>query len=325
MLPLLATIVGFALLLWGADRFIEGAAATARHMGLHPLLIGMLIVGFGTSAPEMVVSAMAAMDGNSGLALGNAYGSNIVNTGLVLGAAALVAPIAVHSRVVRKELPLLLAIGALSGVLLLDSALTRSEGVLLLAGFFCLVGWSVLAALRGRADTLAGEVEQELRAHAMVLRRALFWLAVGLALLIVSSRMLVWGAVEIAESLAVSDLIIGLTIVALGTSLPELATSVMAARKGEHDIAIGNVVGSNMFNLLAVVGIASVIHPMRVVAAEVLARDWTTMMAMTVAVLIMAYGFRGQGRINRVGGAVLSLAYVSYDTYLLLTVPGMTP
>lgn len=319
MLPLLAIVVGFALLLWSANRFVEGAAAAAQHMGVDLLLIGVVIVGFGTSAPEMVVSAMAAIDGNPDLALGNAYGSNITNTGLILGMAALVSPIAVHSKIVRKELPLLLAISALSGGSLLDAALSRWEGVLLLAGFFGLVGWSVLTALRDRADTLAGEVEQELQAHAMALGRALFWLIAGLVVLIVSSRVLVWGAVAIAESLGISDLIVGLTIVALGTSLPELATTVTAAWKGEHDIAIGSVVGSNMFNLLAVVGIASVIHPMSVVAAEVLSRDWLTMMGMTVALFVMAYGFRAQGRINRIEGAVLFMAYIAYNAYLVMT------
>jgi len=318
-LAVLAIIGGFALLVWSADRFVEGAAATAQHAGMPSLLIGMVVVGFGTSAPEMVVSAMAALDGKPDIALGNALGSNIANTGLILGITALIAPIAVHSKIVRRELPLLLTIGVLAGVLLWDNALTRIESLLLLAFFFCLIGWSIFAALGSRDDVLATEMEQELAARSMPLGRALFWLAAGLILLIVSSRILVWGAVDIAQALGVSDLIIGLTIIALGTSLPELAASVIAARKGEHDIAIGNVVGSNMFNLLAVIGIAGVIAPMQSVAAEVLSRDWPTMMAMTVALFVMAYGFRGAGRINRVEGLLLLTSYLAYNAYLIIS------
>ena len=318
-LAVLAIIGGFALLVWSADRFVEGAAATAQHAGMPSLLIGMVVVGFGTSAPEMVVSAMAALDGKPDIALGNALGSNIANNGLILGITALIAPIAVHSKIVRRELPLLLTIGVLAGVLLWDNALTRIESLLLLAGFFGLIGWSIFAALGSRDDVLATEMEQELAARSMPLGRALFWLAAGLILLIVSSRILVWGAVDIAQALGVSDLIIGLTIIALGTSLPELAASVIAARKGEHDIAIGNVVGSNMFNLLAVIGIAGVIAPMQSVAAEVLSRDWPTMMAMTIALFVMAYGFRGAGRINRVEGLLLLASYLAYIAYLIIS------
>ena len=318
-LAVLAIIGGFALLVWSADRFVEGAAATAQHAGMPSLLIGMVVVGFGTSAPEMVVSAMAALDGKPDIALGNALGSNIANTGLILGITALIAPIAVHSKIVRRELPLLLTIGVLAGVLLWDNALTRIESLLLLAGFFGLIGWSIFAALGSRDDVLATEMEQELAARSMPLGRALFWLAAGLILLIVSSRILVWGAVDIAQALGVSDLVIGLTIIALGTSLPELAASVIAARKGEHDIAIGNVVGSNMFNLLAVIGIAGVIAPMQSVAAEVLSRDWPTMMAMTIALFVMAYGFRGAGRINRVEGLLLLASYLAYIAYLIIS------
>jgi cation:H+ antiporter len=320
----LAVIAGFALLVWSADRFVEGAAATAKHLGMPSLLIGILIVGFGTSAPEMVVSAIAAMEGNPALALGNALGSNIVNIALVLGVTALVAPIAVHSKIVRKELPLLIVIVLASGVLLLDGTLSFGEGVGLLAAFFALIGWSVFGALRSRGDTLGDEVEDELKEHPMSLKRGILWLAAGLALLIVSSRILVWGAVGIAHDFGVSDLIIGLTIVALGTSLPELAASVIAARKGEHDIAIGNVVGSNMFNLLAVIGIATVINPMSAIAPEVLYRDWVVMFVLTLALLAMAYGFRGRGgRINRLEGTMLLLAYIAYNTYLGIQLAGL--
>lgn len=313
----LAIIVGFALLVWSADRFVDGAASVAKHLGMPSLLIGILIVGFGTSAPEMVVSAIAALEGNPALALGNALGSNIVNIALILGVTALVAPIAVHSKIVKKELPLLLFIVFASGYLLLDNQLTLLEGMVLLLAFFGLIAWSIVSAIKGKGDILESEIENELQEHPMSLKAGIVWLIIGLVLLIASSRLLVWGAVGIATEFGVSDLIIGLTIVALGTSLPELAASVIAARKGEHDIAIGNVVGSNMFNILAVIGIATVISPMNQIAPEVLNRDWIVMVALTIALFVMAYGFRGkEGQISRAEGFVLVLCYVAYNSYL---------
>jgi cation:H+ antiporter len=319
-LAILSIIGGFILLVWSADRFVEGAAATAKYAGMPPLLIGMVVVGFGTSAPEMVVSAMAALDNNPDLALGNAIGSNIVNTGLILGLTAIIAPIIVQSDIVRKEIPLLLLIGLLLGYFLWDGALTRFEAVLLLVGFFALIGWSIYSAMKGKGDALEGEMEQELVDHAMPIKKAIFWLIFGLVVLIISSRILVWGAVSIAQTLGVSDLIIGLTIIALGTSLPELAASIIAVRKGEHDIAIGNVVGSNMFNILAVIGIAGIISPMTNLTGEVLSRDWLVMMGMTVVLLVMAYGFRKTGRINRLEGAGLLLAFCAYNLWLVSSV-----
>ncbi len=316
LLPSLAILVGFILLVWSADRFVDGAAASARHFGMSPLLIGMLVVGFGTSLPEMVVSAIAAYQGNPGLALGNAYGSNITNSTLILGAAALVAPLLVHSGVLRKELPMLLALVLFSGWLLMDGELSRMDGVVLLLGFFALVGWSIYTSVTHRSDSLGAEIDLEMIQHPMPLNKALLWTGIGLVLLVISSRILVWGAVSIAHSLGVSDLIIGLTIVALGTSLPELAASIIAARKGEHDIALGNVLGSNMFNLLAVVGIAGVIHPLAV-SPEVLSRDWPVMLGLTLLLFVMGYGFRGQGRINRPHGVLLLLAYFSYIGWLV--------
>lgn len=320
ILASLAILGGFILLVWSADRFVDGAAATAKYAGMPSLLIGMVIVGFGTSAPEMVVSAMAAVDGNPDLALGNALGSNIVNTGLILGVTALIAPIVVHSKIVRKELPLLLIIGLFFGALLWNGALERFDAVLLLIGFLILIAWSIYSAMSNKGDSLETDTEQALHSHEMTLGKAIFWLIFGLIILVISSRILVWGSVNIAQSLGVSDLVIGLTIVALGTSLPELAASIIAVRKGEHDIAIGNVVGSNMFNILAVVGIAGLISPITSVAPEVLSRDWLVMMAMMVALLIMAYGFRRQGRINRIEGAALLLAYIGYTIWLVMSV-----
>ncbi|MDO6707032.1 calcium/sodium antiporter [Photobacterium sp. 1_MG-2023] len=318
----IAILFGFALLVWSADRFVDGAAASAGHFGMPPLLIGMVVVGFGTSAPEMVVSAMASLDGNPELALGNALGSNIVNIGLILGITAVIAPIAVQSKIIRKELPLLILISLFAGLLLWDGQLTRIEALVLLAGFFGLIGWSIYSGLKGKGDALEAETESELQANDMPLKNALMWLIVGLVLLVVSSRILVWGAVTIAQSLGVSDLIIGLTIVALGTSLPELAASVAAARKGEHDIAIGNVVGSNMFNILAVIGIAGTISPMSSIGMEVIYRDWLVMMGLTVALVVMCLGFRGPGRINRFEGGLLLLAISAYNLFLISTITG---
>ena len=318
ILASLAIVAGFLLLMWSADRFVDGAAATAKHAGMPPLLIGMVIVGFGTSAPEMVVSAMAALDGSPGLALGNAYGSNIANTGLILGATAIFIPLTVNSKIIHKELPLLLIITCLTAAFFWNGVLSRAESLVLLAGFFGVIGWSIYSALKGKGDLIESGMEENLDEHDMPLGKAIFWVVAGLILLIVSSRLLVWGAVTIAHQLGVSDLIIGLTIVALGTSLPELAATLVAARKGQHDIAIGNVVGSNMFNLLAVVGIAGVIAPMPDVPHELITRDWPMVMGLTIALFVFGFGFgKRQGRINRFEGAALLTAYIAYTTYLV--------
>lgn len=318
-LSIIAVVFGLALLVWGADRFVEGAAVTARYFGMPPLLIGMVIVGFGTSAPEMVVSALASWQGNPGIALGNAYGSNITNIALILGLTALLSPIAVHSQVLRKELPILLAVTGFALFVLWDHELTRLDGWLHLLVFAGLMVWSIRQGLQQRADTLGEEMEKELGVQDMPLGRALFWLGAGLILLIISSQILVWGAVNIARELGVSDLIIGLTVIAVGTSLPELASSLVAVRKKEHDIALGNVIGSNLFNTLAVVGIAGAIHPLQVEQA-VLSRDMTMMAVLTVVLFLFSYGFRGPGRINRIEGTILLSGYIGYTVYLVLTV-----
>jgi cation:H+ antiporter len=319
--PFLAVIFGLVLLVWSADRFVDGAAATARHFGMPPLLIGMVIVGFGTSAPEMVVSVLAASQGNPGLALGNAYGSNITNIALILGLTALLSPIAFHSQVLRKELPILTAITALAAWQVWDGAITRLDALVLLVVFAGVMGWSIWQGMQKKPDTLGSEMEHELEVHPLPLRRAVLWLVIGLLLLIVSSRILVWGAVAIAQGFGVSDLIIGLTIVAVGTSLPELASSLIAIRKGEHDIALGNVLGSNLFNTLAVVGLAGMIRPMSV-GPEVFSRDMLVLGVLTVSLFVIGYGFRGQGRINRFEGALLLACYVGYSSYLAGTVFG---
>ncbi len=321
LLPALAVLVGIVVLIWSADRFVDGASATARHFGMPALLIGMVVVGFGTSAPELVVSTIAASQDNPGLALGNAYGSNIANIALILGITALLAPIAVHSRVVRLELPILLGVTLLAGWQLANGYLGRNEALVLLTLFFGLMAWTIYQGLRGKDDALGAEFETELTSHPMPLRRALIWLGVGLLLLIVSSRALVWGAVAIAQSLGVSDLIIGLTVVAIGTSLPELASAVVAARKGEHDIALGNIIGSNLLNTLAVVGVAAVLAP-TAVEPDIMQRDWPVMLGLTVLLLIMGIGWRGKGRINRIEGGFLLLCYIGYLAYLIRSLTG---
>jgi cation:H+ antiporter len=316
-MAILALIVGLALLVWSADRFVEGSAFTARHFGMPPLLIGMVIVGFGTSAPEMVVSALASMNGNSGIALGNAYGSNIANLALILGISALISPITVNSKVLRKELPILTLVTILTFFLIADLYLTRFDAALLLLVFAGLMAWTVYEGMKRKTDSLAEEVEAEALGKTISIGRALFWLLLGLVLLVVSSQILVWGAVKIAQVFGVSDMIIGLTIVAVGTSLPELASSVIAARRGEHDIALGNIIGSNLFNTLAVVGIAGTIHPFAV-EPETISREMVVMGGLTVALFIIGYGFRRKkGRINRFEGAVLLAVYVAYTTYLI--------
>lgn len=317
MIPaLLAMVFGIALLVWSADRFVEGSAATARHLGMPTLLIGMVVIGFGTSAPEMVVSAMAALDGNPGLALGNAYGSNITNIALIVGLVSMISPIHVHSQVIRKELPLLIFFTLVAGWQLWDGELTRLDALVLLFLLVAYIGWSVFQGMHKRKDVFEEELDTELIANPMPLPKALIWLVIGLVLLIVSSRMLVWGAVTIAESYGVSELIIGLTIVAIGTSLPELASSLMAIRKKEHDLAFGNILGSGIFNTLAVVGIAAGIHPLKT-EPELLYRDWTLMTVLTVALFFMGFGFGGrQGRINRIEGGLLFMVYIAYNCYL---------
>ena len=321
LMPILAIVLGLAVLVWSADKFVDGAAATAKHLGMPSILIGMVVVGFGTSAPEMTVSAFAAWEGNPALALGNAYGSNTLNIALILGLTAVLATIAVHSSIVRKEMPILLAVTLLAGWQLWDGEISRNDAIVLLVVFFGIVGWSIYSAMRQRQDSLGEEMSAELAEHPLPLKRALLWLAIGLLLLIVSSRILVWGSVSVAQAFGVSDLIIGLTIVALGTSLPELASSIMAARKGESDLALGNIVGSNLFNTLAVVGIAGVIAPITV-AEEVLTRDWSVMLAVTFGLFIMAYGFKKQGHLTHWEGSVLLASYVAYTGWLIYVVVG---
>lgn len=317
-MAVVAVIAGLILLVWSADRFVSGAAATATYFGMPPLLIGMVVVGFGTSAPEMVVSALAAVQGSPGIALGNAYGSNIANIALILGITALISPVMVHSAVLKKELPILTLITAGSVWLVADLMISLSDAMILLGVFAVLMGWTIVQGIRRKTDPLAEQMEVRAMDSGLSIRRAVFRLILGLVLLILSSRILVWGAVELARMFHVSDMIIGLTIVAVGTSLPELASSIIAARRNEHDIALGNVLGSNLFNTLAVVGIAGVIHPFGV-DPSVLYRDMAVMGGLTLSLFIIGYGFRGPpGRINRLEGAGLLAVYLGYTAFLVI-------
>ncbi|MCF7934575.1 MAG: calcium/sodium antiporter [Spirochaetia bacterium] len=315
-----AVLLGLGLLLWSADRFVEGAASVARYFHLPPLLIGMVIIGFGTSAPEMIVSAISAMEGNPGLAIGNAYGSNIANIALILGISAMISPLSVHSGILKKELPVLSSLTILSIILLSDLTVSHLDAAILLGVFALLIGWSIYQGLQQSEDSLSAEVEIETASHPMTIQRSFIWLIIGVVMLVVSSRILVWGAVTLASLFGISDMVIGLTIVAIGTSLPELAASIMAAKKGEHDLAIGNVLGSNIFNTLAVVGIAAAIQPIQL-EMETLTRDMTIMGVLTLSLFIIGYGFRGRpGRINRFEGAFLLTAYIAYTVSLLWSV-----
>lgn len=281
-----------------------------------PLLVGMLIVGFGTSVPEMVVSLLASLQHNSGVAIGNAIGSNISNIALILGLAALIRPIKVDSHVLRHELPILTGITLLAGWLVWDLQVSRLDGVILLVVFALLMTWTVFQGTRKKTDALAQGMERVLDERLMPLGRSVFWLVVGLLLLIVSSRLLVWAAVTIAKALHVDDLFIGLTVVAVGTSLPELASSIVAARRGEHDIALGNILGSNLFNTLAVVGLAGVVSPLDV-GAEVMSRDFWVMFGLTASLFAIGFGLRRPGRINRFEGLALLVCYVAYTVVLI--------
>ncbi|MBN2858813.1 MAG: calcium/sodium antiporter [Sphaerochaetaceae bacterium] len=320
VLSILAVLAGLILLLYSADLFVEGSASVARHYKVSPLLIGIVIVGFGSSAPEMVVSVMAAIGGNPGIALGNAYGSNIANIALILGFTALLTPILFASRILKKELPLLILITLFSYMLIRDLLISRLDGVLLLVVFSLFMVWTYVVSRRKQPDAVVDEVNSEV--PDISLKKSLWFIAAGGLLLVLSSRILVWGAVNITVSLGVSEVVTGLTVVALGTSLPELASCLSAVKKHEDDIALGNIIGSYIFNSLLVVGLAAVINPIRV-DGEILTRDFILMGALTVSLFVIGYHWKkGVGRINRFEGALLFITYITYITYLVLTVIG---
>lgn len=304
------------LLVWAADRLVAGASGLASNFGMSPLIIGLTIIGFGTSAPELVVSAVASLRGNPGIAVGNALGSNITNVGLVLGATALLYPLRIDSITLRREAPVLLAIMIVSTWLLWDLHLGNTDGLILIGGLIAMLVWMVwLGMRRGEKDPLVQELEAEIPAD-MAVGRAVTWTIIGLIVLPLSSRILVDGAVTVAETLGVSDTIIGLTIIALGTSLPELAAALASAMKNEHDLAVGNILGSNMFNLLGVLGIAALLHPLEV-QPVLLSRDVLAMFLLTGALFALALRKRKANQISRGGGLVLLAGFLTYTAIVI--------
>ncbi|HIF9085004.1 TPA: calcium/sodium antiporter [Photobacterium damselae] len=306
--------VGLALLVWSADRLVFGSAALARNMGVAPLVIGMTILAMGSSAPEMMVSATAALAGKTDTAVGNVLGSNIANIALILGVTAMLKPLAIGSTIIRRELPLMLVVTLIAGALLWDNYLGFAEGVLLLILFvlFLLAMLYISKKAKQEGDVMVDEQESEIPQN--VSNTASFiWIIVGLALLLYSSDMVVESAVTIAKYYGMSDLVIGLTIIAVGTSLPELAASVASVLKGEDDMAVGNIIGSNVFNILAVMGIPGILNP-SAISPLAMGRDFYVMLGVSVLLLIMALG--KNRRINRVEGGILLICFIAYQAYL---------
>jgi cation:H+ antiporter len=311
----LAIIIGFIGLIWSADRFVAGAAGIANHLGMSPMMIGLTVVAFGTSAPEIVVAISAASEGAGGLAVGNAIGSNLANIGLVLGITALVSPIPAAFSLLKRELPILLIATLGTAFLLLDNNLSFIDGIILLTSLIAIIVYLV----RNKVDQPTEVIDDELEAS-LKLSTFKSWglFALGLALLIISSEILVSGAKDIALALGISELVIGLTIVAVGTSLPELAATIASALKGHHDIALGNVVGSNLFNLLAVLAMPALINPPEL-TADVFNRDYMAMTAITVLLILIVAGHKlfakkdqKKAFIGRTEGTLLLLAYAAY-------------
>ena len=310
-------VAGLALLIWGADRFVHGAAATARNFGIAPLLIGLTVVAFATSAPEVLVSVVAALRGERGLAIGNAIGSNIVNIGLVLGVTAIVRPIKLESATLRRELPALLAVTLLTVSLFLDARLTNIDGYVMLTGLAIVMVWLARLGSRSPAnDPIKKDFEAEIPDD-VSMKVAVTWVVVGLGILLLGAQWLVTGAIGVAQILGVSEVVIGVTIVALGTSLPELAVSLISVLKGEYGLAIGNIVGSNIFNLLAVIGVAATIQPMAL-HPSVLSLHIFVMVAFTLVLFAMTYDYDGKARLSRLEGAALLAAYIAYASYVVM-------
>lgn len=313
---ILALILGFFTLVWSADKFLSGAASTANHMGVSKMLIGLTVVSVGTSAPEILVGVAASLDGSGVLAIGNAIGSNTANIGLVLGITAIIAPLPFSQTVLKAELPWLLGATLLALILLFDLNLSPLDGVLLLSGLG-LILWRLVRNQRSAGTEVSESMAEELdELQNMPRGRAIFWLIAGLLVLLVSAEVLVWAAIQIAETLGVSELIIGLTIVAVGTSLPELAATVGSAVKGHSDIAIGNVVGSNILNILAVLAIPGLIGGTEV---EIVAlwRDYGMMLALTLLLALFAYAIGSTPVITRFEGAVMLTAWCGYNMLLI--------
>mgnify|MGYP005815774363 CR=1 FL=1 len=309
-------ISGVSLLVWSADRFTDGAAAIARNFGISPLIVGLTIVAMGSSAPEVVVSINAALNGTPSLAIGNAIGSNIANVGMVLGIAAIVSPMQVKSATLKREIPVLFGVMILVFALMLDLNLSEFDSVILLSSLLAYLAWLTFTAIRSRnkKDLMLQEIIEELP-DKMANWKAILWVIVGLILLNISSKLLVIGATNIAEGFGVSPFLIGVTIVAVGTSLPELAASITGVLKGEHELAIGNVIGSNIFNLLAVLGVPALITHVNI-PRDVLMIDYAFMFGLTIAVCFMAWGYKNKpGEITRFEGSVLLAFFIGYQAY----------
>jgi cation:H+ antiporter len=317
LLDLVYIIAGFGLLIWGADRFVAGAGATASILGVPPVLIGLTVVGFATSAPEILVSISAASQGLSSMAVGNALGSNIANIGLVLGLTALITPIgATLSTTLRKEIPILILLTPATMVLFLDGSLDLLDGLILMSGLVVFLVWMTRMGIRLNAsDPLTAELTDEVPTD-LSWGKAGLWIVVGFGALLLGATLLVNGAENIAQFMGISDLVIGLTIVAIGTSLPELAVSVVSALKGDTGIAVGNIIGSNVFNLLAVVGVAGLINPIEL-DPSVLTLHYPVMIVFTIVLLRIAYNPFGKAGLGRIMGFCLLAAFLAYQTILL--------
>jgi len=310
-------LAGLILLVWSADRMVVGAAVIARNLGITPMVIGLTVVGFATSAPEILVAATAAIRDASTLALGNAFGSNIANIGLVVGIAAIIHPLTVESEALSRELPAMVAVSLIPVILLIDLTLSRLDGVILLIAFLCFIYWVIKLGKRSSGhDTIEAEYATEIP-DGVTQQMAILWIIIGLVTLLVGANALVWGAQNIAREIGVSDLVIGVTVVAIGTSLPELAVSVVAARKGLHGLALGNIIGSNAFNMLAVIGVAGVIRPTTLDLAAV-QLHLPVLLGFTVAFFFIAYNSNGSMRVGRLEGAALLVSFIIYQGYIAL-------
>lgn len=309
LLILFGLIAGLALLVWSADRFVYGAVGLSHHFGVPPIVVGIVIIGFGTSAPELLISTMAALQNNSGLAIGNAIGSNIANIGLILGVTACLTAIVATPATLKREFPVLLLATAILWFALQDKILSLGDGVLLIVCLFAALIYLVIAAIRAHEPI---ELEEQLPAN---LRVAGLWTLVGLITLLISSKILVTNSIELAQLFGVSDVVIGLTIVAIGTSLPELAASVTGALKHHTDLAIGNVVGSNIFNTLGVIGVPGLIHGY-IIPAEVLQRDFPIMLGITLLVMFLLWVTRKGKGMSKTSGILLLLCFIAFQVYL---------
>ncbi len=318
-LAILAVVVGLAILVWSADVFVDGAVALANKLNMPSFIIGVVILGLGTSAPEMVVSVLAALEGSPELALGNAYGSNIINIALVLGATVLISPIIIRKSIINRDMPLLIFVTAVAAWQLSDGTLSNTDGIVLVVLLVAVLGIQIVLSLREGNHEHEEDTVEEIAAAEHSMARGLGRLFLGLFVLVLSSRAIVWGAVELATLWGLSELIIGLTIVAVGTSLPELVASISAARKGEHDMALGNIIGSNIFNTLGVVGIAALITPMTP-NAIILSRDIVAMGLLTLLLFVMClFAYKAKRKFARGSGISLVLFFVGYTFWLIQT------